>query len=237
MKILAIDTSALVASVALMEDETPIAVYSQMAGKSHSETMLPMIEGMLGSVKLPLDEIDLFAVSEGPGSFTGIRIGVSLIKGLAFAKKKPCVGVSTLAAMAKTVGSFAADAIICPVMDARRNQLYNAIFEVHGEKLLRLTPDRLMDADDLMRELSALQKPVIFLGDGYPLVLKKAPPFQRMTPPAYRGQNAVGVALAAKELYENAADPSVFSDTLLRPDYLRATEAERNADAKDAQTK
>ncbi len=237
MKILAIDTSAVVASCALCEDETPIAVYSQKAGLNHSETMLPMVKNLLDNTKTSIDEIDMIAVSAGPGSFTGIRIGIATIKGLTFGKDKICVGVSTLEAMAKTIGTFATDAVICPVMDARRNQLYNALFEIREDRLLRLTPDRLIDAGELMKDLDAMDKPVYFVGDGYDLVTKLAPPFGRKTPPAYRWQNAYGVAQTALSLYTEAEDKSVFTDNLLRPEYLRLPQAEREAAEKEAAAK
>ena len=229
MKILAIDTSAIVASCALCEDDVPVAVYSQKAGLNHSQTMLPMVKNLMDNTNTSIDDIDMLAVSAGPGSFTGIRIGVATIKGLAFGKGKICVGVSTLEAMAKTISSFAKDAIICPVMDARRNQLYNAIFEAHGDTVLRLTEDRLIDATELSKELDAMDKPVYFVGDGYDLITKMNLPFQRPTPPAYRWQNAYGVAQAALDLYNKAEDKTVFTDTLLRPEYLRAPQAEREA--------
>ena len=229
MKILAIDTSAIVASCALCEDDVPVAVYSQKAGLNHSQTMLPMVKNLMDNTNVSIDDIDMLAVSAGPGSFTGIRIGVATIKGLAFGKGKICVGVSTLEAMAKTISSFAKDAIICPVMDARRNQLYNAIFEAHGDAVLRLTEDRLIDATELSKELDAMDKPVYFVGDGYDLITKMNLPFQRPTPPAYRWQNAYGVAQAALDLYNKAEDKTVFTDTLLRPEYLRAPQAEREA--------
>ena len=229
MKILAIDTSAIVASCALCEDDVPVAVYSQKAGLNHSQTMLPMVKNLMDNTNVSIDDIDMLAVSAGPGSFTGIRIGVATIKGLAFGKGKICVGVSTLEAMAKTISSFAKDAIICPVMDARRNQLYNAIFEAHGDTVLRLTEDRLIDATELSKELDAMDKPVYFVGDGYDLITKMNLPFQRPTPPAYRWQNAYGVAKAALDLYNKAEDKTVFTDTLLRPEYLRAPQAEREA--------
>lgn len=234
MKILAIDTSAVVASCALCEDETPIAVYSQKAGLNHSQTMLPMVKNLMDNTSTSIDDIDMFAVSAGPGSFTGIRIGIATIKGLAFGKNKPCVGVSTLEAMAKTVSTFATDAVICPVMDARRNQLYNAIFEVHGETLVRLTEDRLIDANELARELDAMDKAVFFVGDGYDLITKMNLPFQKPTPTAYRWQNAYGVAQTALGLYNNTEDKSIFTDKLLRPEYLRAPQAEREADERAA---
>ncbi len=234
MKILAIDTSAVIASCALCEGESPLAVYSQKAGLNHSETMLPMVKNLLDNTKTDIDDIDLFAVSAGPGSFTGIRIGTSTIKGLAFGKNKPCIGVSTLEAMAKTIGTFAVDAVICPVMDARRNQLYNALFEVKGEKMIRLTPDRTIDAEELLAELDAMDRPVYFVGDGYDLITGRKPPFQIPTPPAYRWQNAYGVAQAALSLYHETEDKTVLTDTLLRPEYLRLPQAEREAAEREA---
>lgn len=234
MKILAIDTSALVATAALCENETPIAIYSQKSGMTHSQTMLPMIKNIMDNTGTSIDDIDMFAVSQGPGSFTGIRIGVSAIKGLAFGKNKICIGVSTLEAMARTVASFCTDAIICPVMDARRNQLYNAVFEYRGGKLLRLTEDRTVMADDLAKELDALDRPVYFIGDGYDIMEKRKLSYQRETPKACRWQNGYGVALAALALYQNTEDKSVFTDRLLRPEYLRLPQAERELREKEA---
>lgn len=237
MKILAIDTSAVIASCALCEDETPIAVYSQKAGLNHSQTMLPMVKNLMDNTSTTMKDVDMLAVSAGPGSFTGIRIGIATIKGLALGQNKICVGVSTLESMAKTVGTFATDAIICPVMDARRNQLYNALFEMHGDTLVRLTKDRLIDAGELARELDAMDKAVYFVGDGYDLISKMNLPFQKQTPPAYRWQNAYGVAQAALTMYNNTEDKSIFTDKLLRPEYLRAPQAEREAAEREKQTK
>ena len=237
MKILAIDTSALVATAALCEDETPIAVYSQKSGMTHSQTMLPIIKNIMDNTGTSIDDLDILAVSQGPGSFTGIRIGVSAIKGLAFGKNKICIGVSTLEAMARSIASFCTDAIICPVMDARRNQLYNAIFEYRGGKLLRLTEDRTVMADALAKELEAMDRPVYFIGDGYAIMEKRKLSCQRETPPACRWQNGYGVALAALELYRNTEDKSVFTDRLLRPEYLRLPQAERELKEKEAAAK
>ena len=237
MKILAIDTSALVATAALCEDETPIAVYSQKSGMTHSQTMLPIIKNIMDNTGTSIDDLDMLAVSQGPGSFTGIRIGVSAIKGLAFGKNKICIGVSTLEAMARSIASFCTDAIICPVMDARRNQLYNAVFEYRGGKLLRLTEDRTVMADALAKELEAMDRPVYFIGDGYAIMEKRKLSCQRETPPACRWQNGYGVALAALELYRNTEDKSVFTDRLLRPEYLRLPQAERELKEKEAAAK
>ena len=235
MKILAIDTSALVATAALCDDEKLIAVYSQKAGMTHSQTMLPIIKNIMDNTETNIDDVDLIAVSEGPGSFTGIRIGIATVKGLAFGKNKICIGVSTLEAMARTIADFCTDAIICPVMDARRNQLYNAVFEMRGGKLLRLTEDRMIEAPVLAKELDAMDRPVYFVGDGYDIMAKMKLSYQRETPVACRWQNGYGVAMAALALYNNTEDKSVFTDRMLRPEYLRLPQAERELKEKEAQ--
>ena len=235
MKILAIDTSALVATAALCDDEKLIAVYSQKAGMTHSQTMLPIIKNIMDNTETNIDDVDMIAVSEGPGSFTGIRIGIATVKGLAFGKNKICIGVSTLEAMARTIADFCTDAIICPVMDARRNQLYNAVFEMRGGKLLRLSEDRMIEAPVLAKELDAMDRPVYFVGDGYDIMAKMKLSYQRETPVACRWQNGYGVAIAALALYNNTEDKSVFTDRMLRPEYLRLPQAERELKEKEAQ--
>ena len=234
MKILGIDTSALVATVALCEDEKPLAVYSQKCGLTHSQTMLPMVKNVLDNTDTSIDDIDMIAVSEGPGSFTGIRIGIASVKGLAFGKNKICIGVSTLEAMARTIAEFCTDAIICPVMDARRNQLYNAIFQFRGGKLLRLCEDRMIEAPALAKELDAMDQPVYFIGDGYDIMSRMKLSYQKETPAACRWQNGYGVAMAALARYNETEDKSVFTDRLLRPEYLRLPQAERELKEKEA---
>ena len=130
MLILAFESSAKPASVALLRDGKLLSVYTQCSQLTHSRTLLPMAEDMLKNAELTLRDVDLFAVAHGPGSFTGVRIGVSTVKGLAWALDKPCVGVSTLEAMAWN--GVAAGGFVCPVMDARRSQVYNALFEIRG---------------------------------------------------------------------------------------------------------
>lgn len=227
MKILAIDTSALVASAALCEDETPIAVYSQKSGLTHSETMLPIIRDLFLHTGAKLDDVDMFAVSHGPGSFTGIRIGISLIKGLAFGKNKLCIGVSTLEAMARSLSPFCGDALICPVMDARRGQLYTALFEVRGKALIRLSQDAPESAQALAQRLSLYDKPVYFTGDGYEIMEGLSLSYMEETPMHARWQNGYGVALAALEAYRRNPEPADFTDAGLRPVYLRPSQAER----------
>lgn len=227
MKILAIDTSATVASAALCEDNEPIAVYSQKSGLTHSQTMLPMIRDLLKNAGVPLDRVEMLAVSAGPGSFTGIRIGISTVKGLAFGKNRICVGVSTLEAMAWNIAPLCGDALICPVMDARRGQLYTAIFKSHGGRPVRHMPDSLISASELAARLAVYDKPVCFLGDGYEIMERMSLPFMAETPKPARWQCGYGVAVAALAKYDGAPDKSVFTDVLLRPEYLRPSQAER----------
>ena len=139
MKIFACDSTAKTASVALCENNILLAEFTQNGGNTHSETLLPMVESALKTLGLRADDIDLFACSAGPGSFTGVRIGAATIKGLAFAKGKPCVGVSTLEALAYNLVGY--EGLICPVMNARRSQVYTALFRSNGEVLERLMDD------------------------------------------------------------------------------------------------
>ena len=167
MLTLAIDITANTASAALCRDGRLLSLYTVNGLLTHSETMLPMIENMLEKCALTVDDIDLYAVCEGPGSFTGVRIGVSLIKGLAFGKNKPCVGVSTLDALALNLKGFSGYAV--PVMDARRSQVYTAIYK-DGR---RLTEDMLIPLDELYAKLSEMGAKSIYLcGDGYDVAKK-----------------------------------------------------------------
>ena len=174
MKILALDTTAKSASAAITDGREPLAVFTLEAGLTHSETVLPMIKTALDSLHMAAHDIDLFAVTAGPGSFTGVRIGISEIKGLAFATGKPCVGVSTLLSLAYNLRPLCENAILCPVMDARRNQLYNALFRLESGVLTRLCEDRLVSLSDLTAELAGYDEPVYSAGDGYALLKKAA---------------------------------------------------------------
>ena len=221
MLILAFESSARAASVALVRDGRLISQYSQCSGLTHSRTLLPMAEDMLKNAELSLDKVDLFAVAHGPGSFTGIRIGVSTVKGLAWAADKPCVGVSTLEAMAWH--GLAAGGLVCPVMDARRSQVYNALFQVENGKPVRLCEDRPIALSQLAEELQALNAPVFLVGDGAELAEKylreQAIPCT-VAPENLRWQSAWGVAMAAMDKTPGNADA-------LLPVYLRLSQAER----------
>ena len=233
MKILAIDTSAVVGSVALCDGETIIAQYTVNNGNTHSETLLPMVESLLATSGVDISEIELFAVSNGPGSFTGVRIGVATLKGLAFGSGKPCVGVSTLEALAYNLIGF--EGIICPVMNARRSQVYNALFECRSGVLSRLTPDRALSIAELDEELAALSKPFYLVGDGYDVTtegLKKSTP--ALTPEISRYQSAYSVAQCAARAFENG---EYTNDTSLSATYLRPSQAERERLEKESQSK
>ena len=221
MLILAFESSAKAASVALVEDGRLLSQYSQCSGLTHSRTLLPMAEDMLKNAELSLDKVDLFAVAHGPGSFTGIRIGVSTVKGLAWAADKPCVGVSTLEAMAWH--GLAAGGLVCPVMDARRSQVYNALFKVENGKPVRLCEDRPIALSQLAEELRDLNAPAFLIGDGAELAekyLREQGLACTVAPENLRWQSAWGVAMAAMDKTPGNADA-------LLPVYLRLSQAER----------
>ncbi len=221
MLILAFESSAKAASVALVRDGSLVSQYSQCSALTHSRTLLPMAEDMLKNAELTIGDVDLFAVAHGPGSFTGVRIGVSTVKGLAWAGGKPCVGVSTLEAMAWH--GLAAGPYVCPVMDARRQQVYNALFEIRDGKPVRLTEDRPIALSELAPQLAALPSPVFLVGDGAGLTAKYLAdagiPF-RFAPENLLWQSAWGVAMAAQDKTPGTADA-------LLPVYLRLSQAER----------
>lgn len=164
MKILAIDSSAKSASVAILEDDKVLGEFYVNVGLTHSQTLVPMIDNLFSITKLSSDNIDLFAVNNGPGSFTGVRIGVAAIKGLAFKNNTPCVSVSTLESIAYNL--IDSNCLAVSAMDARCNQVYNANFDIEDGKTKRLTPDRAISIENLISELSDYDKKIIFVGDG-----------------------------------------------------------------------
>ena len=220
MKILALDSSAVAACAAIIDGDKIVAEYTQNTGHTHSETLLPLAERALDTAGISVDDIDLFAISAGPGSFTGVRIGISLIKGLTFGKNKPIASVSSLEALSYNLQGF--DGIICPVMDARRNQVYTALFK-DGK---RLTEDMLIPCEELKEILSTYNEPIYFTGDGYALAQKNIQLDTICeTPLRLRLQNAVSVALAAENNYNK--NKNIFTDSEVQPIYLRASQAER----------
>ena len=226
MKILAFDGAAKVASVAVCDGERTLAVYNIDNGLTQSELLLPMAEDILKSLKLDFPDIDAYATSVGPGSFTGVRIGVSLIKGLAFGRDIPCIEVSTLEALAENLSGL--DGIIVPCMDARRNQVYNAIFTSNSEGIKRVTEDRAISLDALAEELASYgEKKIYIVGDGYDVAcraLTGAGVAIETTPKILINENAQSVAKVALRKYESG---EYVSDKELSPVYLRLPQAER----------
>lgn len=228
MKILAVDSSAAVASVAILSDNTVLGEYFLDNGNTHSETILPMTESLLSRLSMTLDEIDLFAVSIGPGSFTGLRIGVATVKGLAFGRNKPCAGISTLEALAYNLDGVSG--ILCPVMDARRNQVFTALFKSDGKQIERLTPDGAMDLSELDSLLANYKEPIYLCGDGYALAKEALTTKTMDTPERLIPQSAIPVARLA--LREQKAGRTV-DEAALAPVYLRLSKAERERAEKE----
>ncbi len=222
MKLLAMDSSALVASVALCEDDIRLGEITIENGNTHSETLLPNIEFLLSRFSLDVAHIDAFAVSAGPGSFTGVRIGAATAKGLAFGTGKPCVGVSTLEALAQNLAHI--DGLIVPVMNARRGQVYTAVFSARNGVLSRLSPDSAIAITELDALLGNYEEPVRLVGDGYEITAERLTHPILPVPHSLRGQSAYSVAQVARRMLEAGGN---FSDITLSPSYLRLSQAER----------
>ena len=224
MLILSVDSSASPASVCLYKDGKVLAETYINVGLTHSQTLCAMIESVLQITGTQVGEIDLYAVNHGPGSFTGVRIGVSAVKGMAYAQNKPCVAVSTLRSMAENCRDD--NAVICACMDARRHQVYNALFWNHDGIVEQIAEDRAIAVDTLIEELKACEKPVILVGDGAELVYNSCKEIKSITlaAPNHRFQHASSVAMIAAEKADNG---EIVSPAALTPSYLRLSQAER----------
>ena len=223
MLILALESSAKAASAAVARDGKLLDLEFRNDGLTHSVTLLPMAEQALRSCGLTIRDVDAVAVSRGPGSFTGIRIGVSAVKGLCWGAEKPAIGVSTLEAMAWNAENAPVDSIVCCAMDARRSQVYNALFRMENGRPMRLTEDRAIGLSELAEELRAAGKPIFVLGDGALLCynyLSEKSVSATLAPEQVRLQNAWGVCRAAE-----GAEPRPAAELL--PRYLRLSQAER----------
>lgn len=233
MKILAIDCSAKSASCAITDDSNIIASSFINVSLTHSQTLMPMVCSLLSQSKTDLNEIGAFAVSAGPGSFTGVRIGISAIKGMAASKKLPCIAVSTLFAIAQNFKDR--DALVCAVMDARCNQVYTALFRIKNGKIKRLCEDRAEKIETVAKEIlkSRVKCPIIIAGDGAKLFYSavKSKGNVILADEYHRYQNGVGVALAAKENYEKG---EFTTPEKLLPVYLRLPQAERELKEKNS---
>ena len=226
MKILAFDSTARAASVAVLEDERALAVFTIDNGLTQSELLLPMAEDALRALKLSFSDIDAFAATMGPGSFTGVRIGAALIKGLAFGKNKPCIGVSTIEALAYNMMPH--EGVIVPVMDARRSQVYTAVFTSDGKELTRVCDDMAIGCTELADILRSYEgKPIYLVGDGYNVayrILTECGIKISPTPRLIINENAYSVGLIAKRKLDVG---EVLTDKEITPTYLRMPQAER----------
>ncbi len=232
MMILALESSATACSAALCRDGELVAQSYQNSGLTHSRTLLPMVRDMLKNSQLTLEQVDVIAVAAGPGSFTGLRIGVATAKGLAWPGNKDCAPCSTLESMAWPLAHMAGSLIIC-AMDARRKQVYNALFLATGTGLERLTPDRAISLEDLGAELKNYENSKIVVGDGaklcYNTLTEEGIPMA-LAPKHLRMQSAWGVARAAEEL---AARGGLVKGGALVPQYHRLSQAERERLARE----
>lgn len=232
MKLLALESSAKAASCAVLADGEVLASAWQATGLTHSRTLLPMVEDMLRNSELTVQDMDAIAVAAGPGSFTGLRIGVAAVKGLAWAAEKVCVPVSTLEAMAWPLAHLEGN-IVC-AMDARRQQIYNAVFLAEGGELTRLREDRALSLEEAASDLAELDGPMFVVGDGaklcYDFFAQQGIPCE-LAPGPLRLQSAVGVGLAAWRRWKSGA----VSARELTPVYLRLSQAERERLAREQQ--
>lgn len=231
MKILSCECSAKAASCAIIEDGKILASSFVNVPLTHSLTLMPMINSMLKSSKTDISNIGAFAVSAGPGSFTGVRIGISAIKGMALAKNTPCIPVSTLEAIAYNF--LGCDALVCAVMDARCNQVYTALFRVKDGKVKRITEDKAISISDLLAVIkkSRVKCPIIIAGDGahifFPAVCSKENVVLAKEDSLY--QKATGVAMCAENKHKKG---ETISPEQLLPIYLRLPQAERELNLK-----
>lgn len=236
---LAFDSTAKAASVAVCDDEKLLALYNIDNGLTQSELLLPMAENILKSLHLSFSDVDLLTAAVGPGSFTGVRIGVALVKGIAFGRNIPCVSVSTLDALAENLAGL--DGIIVPCMDARRQQVYTATYRGKDGKLEKLTPDRAIAITELAAELKEYgDEPIYLCGDGYEVAkrgLMAEGVTVKHTPELLITENAYSIAKIAKKKYDTG---EYVSDLEIAPTYLRVPQAERERLerlAKEEQTK
>ncbi len=225
MKILAIDSSGLTASVAIAEDDNLLAEYTVNNKKTHSQTLLPMLDEIVKATDTELEAIDVIAVAKGPGSFTGLRIGAATVKGLSLALDKPVVPVSTLEGLAYNL--WGSRDMICPIMDARRNQVYTGIYRFEKKQLVTLLPDMPLDINELIDIILDKKQNVIFVGDGiqvYSENILQRLPNAMFAPIHLNKQHAGSVAFAGMQRFFKGEQ---INGDDFAPEYLRMSQAER----------
>lgn len=226
MKILAVDSSGLVASVAILEDENIIAEYTVNFKKTHSQTLLPMLDEIVKMTETDLNSVDAIAVAAGPGSFTGLRIGSATVKGLGLALDKPIISVPTVEGIAYNIG--VTDAIICPILDARRGQVYTGIYGYEEDKFVVLEEQMATSIEDILDKLATYNKRVIFMGDGVPvfkeIICEKLKCKYSFAPAHINKQRAASVAARGAIYYDQGKLETAAEHN---PEYLRLSQAER----------
>lgn len=236
MKILGIDSSGLVASVAITQDGILIGEYTTNFKKTHSQTLLPMLDELKNMIDLDLDSIDAIAVSGGPGSFTGLRIGSATVKGLGLALNKPIISVSTLEALAYNL--WGTKRWICPLMDARRNQTYTALYRFEKDEMTEVVSPCALDIGEMLEKINTWGEEIIFLGDGVPVFQEKIRSCCKVPysfAPAHQNrQNAAALCARAEEYYKKGLWETAAQH---RPQYLRLSQAERERMEKIQNTK
>ncbi|MGN0172409.1 MAG: tRNA (adenosine(37)-N6)-threonylcarbamoyltransferase complex dimerization subunit type 1 TsaB [Acutalibacteraceae bacterium] len=228
MNILTLDTSSVTAGCGIVDTQGNRILSEAFVNVplTHSQTILPMVQSVLQTAGMKMQDMDLLAVCSGPGSFTGVRIGVAAAKGLGFEKDMPCAGVSTLEALAYNYDGIRTPSVICAVMDARCAQVYTACFVSDDGILSRLTPDEAISVEDCKKRLLLLKKSVIFVGDGAELCYNACKDELDCiaAPPALRFVRTYGIARCAERLHKEDA---LTTASALRPFYLRLPQAER----------
>ena len=236
MRILALDSSGLVASVAVLEEGTLLAEYTVNYKKTHSQTLLPMLDTIAQMIELDLESIDAIAVAAGPGSFTGLRIGSATAKGLGLALKKPLIPVPTVDALAFNL--YNTDKVICPIMDARRNQVYTGIYRFCDQKLVVEKEQMAVDIHQIIEILNGMGEEVIFLGDAVPVyrevIEEHMRAFYSFAPAHVNRQRAGAVGALAERYYQVKKYESAAQ---YRPEYLRMSQAERERSEKEKEQK
>ncbi len=236
MKILAIDSSGLVASVAIVTEDAVLAEYTVNFKKTHSQTLLPMLNEIAGMVELDLKEVDAIAVAAGPGSFTGLRIGSATAKGLGLAMNKPIVAVPTLEGLAYNL--YGTECVICPMMDARRNQVYTGLYEFGHKELRVILEQTAVAVEEILEEINRLGREVIFLGDGaavyQELIRGKTKVDYTFAPTHLNRQRAGAVGALGLEMFKKG---QIETAERHEPVYLRVSQAERERAEKQARDK
>lgn len=236
MKILALDSSGLVASVALLENDNLVAEFTVNNKKTHSQTLLPMLDEVVNAAGIELDAVDAIAIAAGPGSFTGLRIGAATVKGLSLALDKPVVPVPTLEGLAYNF--WGSDRLICPIMDARRKQVYTGIYRFEEHQLMTLKEQWAAPIEELLEELNQRGEMVTFLGDGVPvfreLIAEKLQVPYSFAPAHINKQRAAAVAALGSIYYKEGRTETAMEHI---PEYLRVSQAERERAEREKEQK